>query len=464
MSEALERGIAEWRGAVDRARAIEPAEADELESHLREQIDDLREAGLDPEEAFLIGVRRLGAVDAISREFARTSSGRMWKQLVAPAPDPVAGRSNGLVSALLIGLVAAAVLQVLRITTIGSLGDPDGSLRSADPLPLLRNAGLIPIAAVAAWLLWHRRPGRRIVLAVATAFVALALIANLFPFGPLFGGPDPSGQTALVLAIHLPVAAWLLVGLAYTADRWRSTQRRMDFVRFTGEGLVYYILIALGGWVVFLLAAAILAPVLRDFIPILAEWGVVSGPVVAFPLAAWLVEQKQAVIENIAPVLSRVFTPLVAAVAVAGAGVYLAVGLSRPFDRELMIVFDALLVVVLGLVLYNLSARTESRAARFFDAATLVAVVGALVLDALVLADLVARIGDLGWTPNRIAAIGLNLILVVVLAVAAVLSALHVARRAPIARLEGWLMATLPAYSIWAGVMVLVIPPAFGFR
>ena len=56
----LEERISEWRTYVRRRQAIEAKDAAELEDHLRSQVADLREAGLDDEEAFLIGVKRLG--------------------------------------------------------------------------------------------------------------------------------------------------------------------------------------------------------------------------------------------------------------------------------------------------------------------------------------------------------------------------------------------------------------------
>jgi len=463
-ASGLEARIAEWRAHVERGRAIDAEDARELESHLRDRIDELRAAGLDDEEAFLVGVRRLGAVDALTREFARVHSGRMWKQLVASGDEKAPRRRNGLVTALLIGFVAAAVIQVIRVTTIGTLagGFDDAVGRTADPTWLARNAGLVVSAAIAAWLLVRRRPGPSVVLATAIPFLIVALWINLAPFRSAGSGADP--QTLLLAAIHAPIACWLLVGVAYLGLAWREPARRMDFVRFTGEGFVYYVLIALGGQVLLALTTAILVPITPGVLTPLLEWGVLSLAVVAFPFAAWLVELKQAVIENIAPVLARVFSPLFAIVTVVAAGVYLALGATRPFDRELMIVFDAVLVVALALTLYNLSARTPGRAARFFDVSALVGIVGSLALDAFVLVDLVARIGEYGWTANRVAAAGLNVILFAVLAGAAVLGVLHLAERRPIAALERWLMATLPAYSIWAAFVVFAIPPIFGFR
>ena len=62
------------------------------------------------------------------------------------------------------------------------------------------------------------------------------------------------------------------------------------------------------------------------------------------------------------------------------------------------------------------------------DGIQLVAVVSALVLDLMVLGAMIARIGDLGFTPNRTAALGLNLVLLVNLAGAAWLSARFLTR------------------------------------
>ena len=140
-------------------------------------------------------------------------------------------------------------------------------------------------------------------------------------------------------------------------------------------------------------------------------------------VAAWLVESKQRVVENMAPVLTMLFTPLFAVMLAGAAVVYAVTGLGGAFDRELLSVFDALLVVVLALVLYGMSARDPSTSPGWMDGIQLVAVVSALVLDVMVLGAMVARIGEFGFTPNRTAALGLNLVLLVNLAGAAWLSA-----------------------------------------
>jgi hypothetical protein len=143
--------------------------------------------------------------------------------------------------------------------------------------------------------------------------------------------------------------------------------------------------------------------------------------------------------------------------------VYAVTGLGEAFDRELLSAFDALLLVVLGLVLYGMSARDPSTTPDWMDAIQLVAVVSALVLDVLVLGGMIARIGDLGFSPNRTAALGLNLVLLVNLAGAAWLSARFLRRRSGLHPLERWQTGYLPAFALWAAAVVVVLPPVFGF-
>ena len=76
--ESVESQISEWRAYVARAPAVNGHDVDELEDHLRHQIAELTAAGLTPDEGFLVAVKRMGDVDALSREFAREHSGRLW--------------------------------------------------------------------------------------------------------------------------------------------------------------------------------------------------------------------------------------------------------------------------------------------------------------------------------------------------------------------------------------------------
>ena len=88
---------------------------------------------------------------------------------------------------------------------------------------------------------------------LALPFAAGAVFANVFPF--------PKGSDTEVLAIlHLPIALWMAVGFAYVRGRWFADGGRMNFVRFSGELAIYYVLIALGGGVLTLFTIMMFRP------------------------------------------------------------------------------------------------------------------------------------------------------------------------------------------------------------
>jgi hypothetical protein len=97
------------------------------------------------------------------------------------------------------------------------------------------------------------------------------------------------------------------------------------------------------------------------------------------------------------------------------------------------------------------------------DRVEFVAVTSALVLDVMVLGAMVARVGDLGFTPNRAATLGLNLVLLVNLAGTAWLSMRFHTGRIAFHRLERWQTTYLPVFALWAATVVVLLPPLFAF-
>jgi hypothetical protein len=287
-------------------------------------------------------------------------------------------------------------------------------------------------------------------------FVAAALFMNLVPF-------ERNGDTVTLAAIHLPVVLWLTAGVAYLGGSWRRGTPRMDFVRFTGEWFIYYTLVALGGGVLCAMTIGLFEAIGIDAEPFVTEWILPCGAVGAVIVVAWLVEAKQSVIENMAPVLTGVFTPLFAlmlAVAVVG---MIVTGNFVDAGRDVLIVLDLLLVVVVGLVLYSISARDSGAQPGPADAIQLVLVTSALLIDLVALVSIAGRISEFGWTPNRTAGLGLNIVLLGNLLWTAFLLAAFLARKRPFGELERWQAAYLPVYGLWAVAVIAAFPFIFQF-
>lgn len=450
----LEARIDQWRGYLQCHRAISPGDTDELEDHLRSQVAELEAAGLDGDEAFLVAVKRMGSLDDVSREFALEHSERLWKQLVlgsgtsgTPGESSSGSRRE---LAVVLGLAAAAAVAVKLPALAGLELDSDGSFYA-------RSVSLFVLPFLACYFAWKRQMGiARSLRLLIPAFLLGAVLANVYPF-------DEAGSTEVLFAIHLPILLWFTVGLAYVGGDWRSHPRRMDFVRFTGEWVVYYTLLALGGGVLVGLTMAGFTIIGRDVSVFMQEWVLPCGALGAVLVAAWLVEAKQGVVENIAPVLTRVFTPLTTLMLLALLVATLTSGSVLAVDRDLLILVDLILVLVLGLLLYAMSARDPLTPPDAFDRLQFLLVVSTLLLDVLMLTAMLGRIAEFGVSANKLAALGLNLVLLVNLAWAAWLSFGFLRRGRPLTDLERWQTSYLPIYAGWAALVIVAFPPGFRF-
>lgn len=362
---------------------------------------------------------------------------------------PNIAESNYQEGILVFGLALAAALLIKLPAFFGiDLDQNDGFY--------IRNLSLFVLPILSGYFVWKRRPDTRILPWLALSFAVALVFANSYPF-------EPEGHTEALLAMHLPIALWLIVGIAYTGGQWNKASERMNFIRFSGELFIYYVLIALGGAVLMGFMAMIFQTIDIDIEPFFESWVLPCGAVGAVVVASWLVEIKQGIAENLAPILARLFTPMFAIVLITFLGTLLYTSQPLEIERNVLIAFDLLLVVVLGLLLYSISARKHESPPGLFDVILIVLLVSALFADAIALGAIFGRITEFGLTPNRVVALGMNVILLINLVWSVVLYIRFMRGRALFSSLEKWQTDYIPVYAIWATIVVIIFPPLFGY-
>jgi len=443
--------IDRWRAYV-LAHGGTEASVTDLEGRLRDHVAGLVDAGLEADEAFLVALKRVAVSDEASRSFARAYSDGLW---VKPggseggqAPDSRARTEFWVVLAC--ALAAALAIKVPALFGYEINGPDAGASFYA------RNLSLFALPFLAIYFIWKNGMSRKGVIGLAAIFGAGAVFANAYPFAS-------DGSTIVLSAIHLPIALWLAVGVAYAAGDWTSGARRMEYVRFTGEWLITYALIALGGGVLVALTVGVFEAIGLDVSTLIQDWVLPCGAMGAVIVAAWLVGTRRNPVGGMAPMLARVFTPLFALMLVALlVGVVWTQGTIN-VQREVLILFDLLLVVVVALLLYAVSARDRLSAPGVFDRIQLVLVACALAVDVFALVSIAGRLAEYGFSPNRTVALGLNLILLVNLSWSALLQTGFLRSRRSLESIERWQTRYLPVYALWAAIVVVVFPLVFGF-
>src|SRR5919197_172649 len=173
---SLEEQIGQWRSYIRCRPAIHSADVAELEDHLREQIAVLTDAGLASDEAFLVAVKRMGNLDALSREFAREHSERLWKQLVVVPSDSGEPRARARTDAIVAFCLAVAAAVAIKVPALF------GFELEQDIGFYARNLSLFVLPLLTGYFVWKRRLDTGTLRRLAAAFVAAGVLANVYPF------------------------------------------------------------------------------------------------------------------------------------------------------------------------------------------------------------------------------------------------------------------------------------------
>src|SRR5690606_14693251 len=256
---SLEEQIDQWRSYLRRRQAIHSVDIAELEDHLREQIAALVDKGLATDEAFLVAVKRMGDLDALSREFAREHSERLWKQLVVVPSDLGETGEWARRDAIVAFSLAVAAALAIKIPMFFGISI------NQNPGFYGRNFSLFVLPLLTGYFAWKRGLDAAKLWLPILAFLLAGVFANIYPF-------RINGDTEVLTTLHLPIVLWVMVGIAYAGDRWNQVGGRMDFIRFTGELFIYYVLIALGGGVLTAFMAITFQAIGIDIEPFFESW------------------------------------------------------------------------------------------------------------------------------------------------------------------------------------------------
>jgi hypothetical protein len=263
--------------------------------------------------------------------------------------------------------------------------------------------------------------------------------------------------------IHLPVVFWAFLGLVFMGGSWREADSRVRFVRYNGELLVLGSLVALGGIVFSGLTVAMFELISEKsgqwYIDNLAVFGAAAVPVAATFLYDTVFNRRT----GIAAVLARIFSPLFLLMA----AVYLIAafaGGKNPFiDRSFLIMCNGLMLVVLGISVFSIVERDEAPGMQIMDNINLALVVVTILIDVIALSAILFRIASFGITPNRVAVLGANLVIIVHLGMICGAYVAFLRRRTGFAVMRQAVGSYLPVYAAWAAAVAFLLPVIFRF-
>ena len=319
-----------------------------------------------------------------------------------------------------------------------------------------RNLAMIVFNGIIVYTFWQNRifDKKRILLYGATLLV-LALFVNLLPI-------HKSDSITLTL-IHTPLFLWCLFGLSFISFDYKNTGKRIEFIRFNGELLIMTGLMLIAGGLMTGLTLGLFSVIKIDIAKFYLGYVVVFGGVAAPIVSYYLIRLIPNITSKIAPVIARVFTPLVL-ITMAGYLIsFMFTEVKVLEDRDLLILFNVMLLAVMAIIVFSVSELEREKEKNLNVLILLFLAVLAIVIDSIALYAIISRVSG-GFTPNRTVVLVSNILIFINLIVIA--KSLYEAyfRRNPLESVEGLVARYLTIYFAWTIIVIFILPFVFGFK
>ncbi len=390
---------------------------------------------------------------SFKKEFNQIYPGRQdnaslafWNErLNYEAAKPSWGSKTEMVIVIIFALLAGLIASIPNITGIDN------------EKFLFRNISFIIFPLLSTYFIWKQKLVFKQYLFPLLAFIIAAVYINLLP-------TNKDSSSIMLAFIHLPIFLWTMFGYSFLGENIKNSQSRIGFLRYNGDLLV------MSG--ILLLATILFSAItvnLFDLIGINIEifyfqnimiWGIAAIPIVA----TYLIQTNAQLINKVSPIIAKIFTPLV----FINLFIYLSAMVytkKYPYqDRNVLLLFNVLLMGVMALILFSIAEAGKANKNKFslmtlFGLSALTIIVNGIALSAIVY-----RINEFGFSANRIAVLGGNLLIFINLALVSYKLFLTSFKNGSIEEIEETIAGYLPVYAIWTGLVAFLMPLLFQFK
>ncbi len=320
-----------------------------------------------------------------------------------------------------------------------------------------RNLVFVFLPVLAAWFCIREKMLQQRILFVGAAILVSVVFINTLP-------DNNRSDTVILTCIHLPLFLWTILGFAYTGNQTGDFRKRIDYLRYNGDLLVMSGLILAAGGLMTLLTFGLFSMIGMHIEEFYFKYVIVSGLAAVPIVGTFLVQTNPQLVNKVSPVIARVFTPLVLItlvvylIAIAGSA-------KNPYnDREFLMVFNVMLIAVMAIVLFSIVETSKSDAKGISRWMLLALAVVTILVNGIALSAILLRISEWGITPNRLAVMGGNVLMLIHLLMVTIQLGNTVLRDREMDAVEKTITNFLPVYSAWTVIAAFLFPVLFGFK
>ncbi|QED38044.1 DUF4153 domain-containing protein [Antarcticibacterium arcticum] len=318
-----------------------------------------------------------------------------------------------------------------------------------------RNIGFIIFPMLTAYFAWKNNISiRKIFIIIGTLLTGVIFINSL---------PNvPESDTLILACVHLPVLLWGVLGFAFVSPNYKHLEKRLGFLKYNGDLLVISALICIAGGILTGITIGLFSLLGISIEEFYFEYIVIFALPAVPILGTYLTQTNPHLVGKVSPVIARIFSPLVLVMLVIYLVAMVYSGKDPYNDREFLLLFNALLIGVMAIIFFSLAGSSETQKSKPEIFILILLSIVTILVNGIALSAILFRISEWGITPNRIAVLGANLLILInlILVTAKLLQA--TSNNSNPAGAENVIARYLPIYIIWAIIVTFGFPLIFG--
>lgn len=369
-----------------------------------------------------------------------------WNERLNFLNDKIAvGSKNEILFIIIIAIIAGLMVNIPNLTGI----DKESFF--------MRNISFIVFPLLSSYFIWKQKTTYKKWMLPFLMVIIAAVYINLLP--------NINTSNSIILAfIHAPFFLWFILGYSFLGNNVNNSNGRIQYLRYNGDLVVISTIILLST-----LLFSALTMQLFELIGIKIEqlytqyiliWGLAAIPF----LGTYLIQNNVQLINKVSPVIAKIFTPLV----FLNLFIYLiAIIVTKKYpyqDRNLLLVFNALLIGVMALILFSVAEAGKGANHKISILVLFGLSVLTIIVNCIALSAISFRIIEWGVSPNRVAVLGGNILIFINLLMVSYRLFLSAFKNAEVEDVEKSIAQFLPIYGIWAGLVTFLFPLIFNFN
>ncbi|RAU81847.1 hypothetical protein [Pontibacter arcticus] len=320
-----------------------------------------------------------------------------------------------------------------------------------------RNIGFIFLPILAAYFAWKNKVDAKMLFVIFGVMLLSLFYINLLP-------ASTTSDTLLLACIHLPLLLWALVGAAFAGNNLRDYTKRLDYLRYNGDLIVMTTLILISGGIMTGLTIGLFSLIgfqIEDlYFGYVGIFGLAAAPIVG----TYLTHTNPQLVYKVSPVIAKIFSPLVLVMLVIYLVAIFYAGKNPYNDREFLIIFNLLLIGVMAIIFFSVAENAKSTGSTTATWILFLLAAVTILVNGIALSAIVFRIAEWGITPNRLAVLGSNMLMLLNLLLISFSLFRSLTSKSDVASIGRAIAVFLPVYTIWAIIVVFLFPLFFSFN